>query len=244
VSKRILLAVLLGLVGLTVQADEQADVANIKKVFAKIVPGETPEMISPSVMPNIYEVVYGSQVMYVSADGRYLIQGDLYDLNTRENLSENIRVGQRLKVVQDIDPASTIIFKPKGKSKHVLTVFTDIDCGYCRKLHNQMNQYLAAGIEVRYLAFPRSGVNTKSYYKAVSVWCADDRQAAMTDAKNGGNPPRKECDNPVQEHMQLAEQFGVSGTPTLVLDNGEVIPGYIPPDRLAKMLNEGKQAAM
>lgn len=239
---RLILLMFLFVAVTPVVADEAADVAAIKKILAQIVPGETPEAIAPTAMPKIYEVVYGAQIMYVSSDGRFLIQGDLYDLNKRENLTENTRNGQRLKMVKGIDTSSMIIFKPKGKPKHVLTVFTDIDCGYCRKLHSLIDDYLAAGIEVRYLSFPRAGVGSKSYEKAVSVWCADDRKSALTDAKAGKNPPHRECDNPVKQHMKLAERFGVTGTPTLVLDSGDVIPGFIEPAKLSAMM-DGRQAA-
>lgn len=219
-----------------VSADERADIDNIVQVFSKILPGETPEVVSPSVLPGMYEVVYGMQVMYMSNDGRYVLQGDIIDLDKRENITEAVRSGQRLKLVKTLDPSTMIVFKPKEKTKYVLTVFTDIDCGYCRKLHRQIDEYLAKGIEVRYLSFPRSGIDTKSYYKAVTVWCSEDKHDALTRSKAGEKLPKKECDNPVKDHMKLAEKFGVSGTPTLILENGDVIPGYVPPDRLAPLL--------
>lgn len=241
--KRLIPVVLLALLGAQAQADEASEVAAIKKMLAQIVPDETPEQITRSPLANIYEVVYGAQIMYVSADGRYLVQGDLYDLSKRANLTENTRNGQRLKMVKEIDSSTLIIFKPKGKTKHVLTVFTDIDCGYCRKLHAVMDEYLQAGIEIRYLAFPRAGVGSKSYEKAVSVWCSSDKQAALTEAKAGKTPAKKECKHPVDDHMALASRFGVTGTPTLVLDTGDVIPGFVEPGKLSAML-EGRQAAM
>ena len=224
-------------------ADEASDIAAIKKVFSEILPGSKADSIQLSALGGLYEVVYGAQVLYMSGDGRYVIQGDLIDLKDRTNITEATRSVQRAKLVENIKDDTAIIFKPQ-KVKHTITVFTDIDCGYCRKLHREMEQYLDKGIKVRYLAFPRSGVDTKSYFKAVTVWCSDDKKAAMTDAKAGVKQEKKSCDNPVKTHMKMAEQFGVSGTPTIVLNNGEVIPGYVPAERLSRMLEQSKQASL
>jgi len=242
--KRITLLVLITLVSIfPVLADESSDVKAIKKVFSEILPGNKTDSIKVSALNGLYEVVYGAQVLYMSGDGRYVIQGDLIDLKDRTNITEATRSVQRSKLVSSIKDETSIIFSPE-KVKHTITVFTDIDCGYCRKLHREMDQYLAQGIKVRYLAFPRSGVDTKSYYKAVTVWCSDDKQAALTAAKSGTKQENKTCENPVQEHMKLAEQFGVSGTPTIVFNNGEVVPGYVPAERLTRMLENVKQASL
>lgn len=225
------------------QAGEKEDIKAIKTVFAKIMPGSTPNSIAPARLNGLYEVVFGAQVLYMSPDGRYVIQGDLIDLVKKENITEAARSVQRAKLVKNIKDDTTIVFEPK-EAKHTITVFTDIDCGYCRKLHREIKQYLDEGIRVRYLAFPRSGMNTKSYFKAVTVWCSPDKLKAMTDAKAGISQEKKDCDNPVQNHMKLAEQFGVSGTPTIVFDNGDVVPGYVPAARLSKMLNSVKSASL
>ena len=124
-----------------------------------------------------------------------------------------------------------------GKEKHVIDVFTDIDCGYCRKLHSQIDQYNKEGIEVRYMSYPRAGVNSESGRKAISVWCADDRKKAISEAKQGNPVEEKTCDNPVAEQFALGRVVGVSGTPALVLENGELIPGYVPPKRLRQLLD-------
>jgi len=225
-------------------ADDAAEIQKIKQIFAQIIPGATPDIVSPSALEGLYEVVYGAQVLYLSKDGRYLMQGDVIDLEKRVNLTEDTRSVQRNKLVKDMNEATMIVFEPKGEAKYSLTVFTDIDCGYCRKLHREMEDYLAEGIRIRYLAFPRSGENSKSYFKAVSVWCADDRKSAMTEAKSGKELPRADCDNPVKEHMQMAEMFAITGTPTLVMESGEIVPGYVPAKRLAKMLGDAKKATM
>ncbi len=244
-NRSILLFILALITTLPVLADEKSDVSAIKKVFSEIIPGAHTDSVKPSALVGLYEVVYGAQILYMSPDGRYIIQGDLIDLKTRTNLTEATRSIQRASLVKNIKDDTTIIFSPEpGKVKHTITVFTDIDCGYCRKLHREIDQYLAEGIRVRYLSFPRSGVDTKSYYKAVTVWCSNDKKKALTDAKAGVKQERKTCDNPVKDHMKLAEQFGVSGTPTIVLENGEVVPGYVPAARLKLMLENVKQASL
>lgn len=219
---------------------ENAEVAAIKKTLAGVIPNEEPDSVRPAALDGMYEVVYGAQVMYISKDGRFVLQGDLIDLKTRENLTENARSVQRREVVAGLDEKDMIVFSPEGKAKHRITVFTDIDCGYCRKLHREIDDYLKQGIEVRYLAFPRSGKFSKSYYKAVAVWCANDRKAALTKAKSGEDPGRKQCDNPVDAHMAAADAVGVTGTPTMVFDDGTTVPGYVPAERLVRVLEQSR----
>ncbi len=239
--KRVLLVILLFSLGLSAWAGEKQDMDTVRAVLAKIIPGERPDSIRVSALPGMYEVVMGAQVMYVSGDGRYIVQGDIIDLEARENLTENARAKQRARLIHEVDEADMIIFSPKDRpAKYRVNVFTDIDCGYCRKLHRQIDDYLAEGIEIRYLAFPRSGLNTKSYYKAVTVWCSKDRKRALTEAKAGKPQPRIDCDNPVREQLELGDRFGVTGTPTLVLESGDVIPGYVPPKRLLSILQSSQ----
>jgi len=215
---------------------ENDDVNRIIDVLAKIIPDEKPDAVTKSPVSGLYEVVYGPDIMYLTGDGRFLLQGDLVDLELQKNLTEEKRSSARLKVIESIDPDTMISFAPK-KVKHVVTVFTDIDCPYCRKMHSQIQDYLDRGIEVRYLAFPRSGLNTPSYFKAVSVWCADDRKEALTVAKAGGKIDDKTCDNPVRSHMEVGSQVGVTGTPTIVLEDGSVMPGYVPAQQLSALLD-------
>jgi thiol:disulfide interchange protein DsbC len=119
-----------------------------------------------------------------------------------------------------------------------VSIFTDIDCGFCRRLHAEMAQYNKQGIAVRYLFYPRAGIGSDSYKKAVSVWCADDRQAAMDSAKAGNEVPEKTCENPVEAHYELGQQMRVQGTPAIVLEDGEMVPGYVPPDKLRRALDQ------
>lgn len=235
ISSTILPLILLS--GLALNSHAAEDLSALRDVLGQIIPGEQPDAVQATPIAGLYEVVYGTDLFYISADGRYVLQGDLVDLQTRTNLSEVKRSEGRRHIMAAIDPDSAIIFRPK-KPRYVVNVFTDIDCPYCRKMHKEIDDYQARGIEIRYLAYPRTGVNTESYYKAVSVWCSKDRKAALTFAKSGGKMERKSCNNPVQDHMAKAGQIGITGTPTLVLPDGRVIAGYVPADQLIRILNE------
>ena len=231
-------------------AQAVADAAStIKKSLAKILPDYEVNSVHETPVKGLYEVLVGSDVIYVSGDGRYMVQGRMIDLDSKEDLTETSprlaearkkEAKERVAAVNKLGEDTMIVFAPPGKAEHTITVFTDLDCGYCRKLHSEIDGYLAEGIKVRYLFFPRAGVGTPSFDKAVSVWCADDRKSALTDAKAGKSVPDKKCDNPVKAQMELGEKLGVSGTPAIILDNGEMVPGYIPPIRLAAILNEKK----
>jgi thiol:disulfide interchange protein DsbC len=224
-------------------AGEAEDVSVIKRVLAELMPQAKADSVKPAGFPGMYEAVFGPQIIYISADGRYMLEGDLYDLKNRMNLTETKRRVGRAKTVNSMDEKTMVVFSPAAdKVKHTITAFTDIDCGYCRKMHKQMEEYNKLGIAMRYLAYPRSGVNTPSYFKAVSVWCADDKQAAMTKAKSGETLPKANCETPIKAHMDAAKLVGVTGTPTMVLENGRVIPGYVEPKRLIQILDELKKS--
>ncbi len=194
----------------------------------------------PTAVPGLYEFISGSRLYYTNAEGDYFIDGSLIDVKANKDLTE-ARLGEaRIGELDKVGLNNMIVFKPglPKKTKHVVYVFTDIDCGYCRKLHSEMDQYMAAGIEIRYLFFPRAGLGSDSYNKAVAVWCAKDRQAALTQAKKGESIDMKQCDNPVQAHMKLGEEFGASGTPMLVTEKGTIIPGYVNAISLAQGLDK------
>lgn len=219
-----------------------ADDASIKSGLSNFIPVDTIESIKPTAVNGLYEVIAGQQVVYVTEDGKYLLSGSLIESATKKNLtSEAMKVVEakqavtRKAVMDKVDEKTMIVFKPKT-GKHMISVFTDIDCGYCRKLHSEIDQYLAQGITVRYMFFPRAGKGSDAYKKAVSVWCAPDRQKALTAAKKGDKVDSKSCDNPIDQHMALAESFEVSGTPMIVTEKGNVLPGYVPADKLAAML--------
>lgn len=221
--------------GTAFAADDDIDA--VTKRVQKMLPGMTPDRVVESPVPGLYEVGYGQDILYVTKDGRFALQGDLINLNSKENLTENRRAQGRVQLIKTLNEKDMIVFPATaGKTRHTVTVFTDIDCGYCRKLQSQISEYNKAGITVRYLAFPRSGTDTPSYFKAAAVWCAKDRRAALTIAMRGDEVKSKTCDNPVKGHLAVAERLGISGTPTMVLEDGSVVPGYLPPDRLVQAL--------
>jgi thiol:disulfide interchange protein DsbC len=214
--------------------------AKIRARLGKLLPEYKVDSIHKTPVSGLYEVVMGPQIIYVSGDGRYMIQGRMIDLENREDLTEPRRAAARKQAVNGIGEDKMVIFAP-DKYDHTVTVFTDTDCGYCRKLHREIADYGAEGIRVRYVFYPRAGVGSDSYKDAVSVWCADDRKQAMTDAKLGKRVERKSCDNPVKEHMELGELLSISGTPAIVLESGDMIPGYVPAKRLGGMLEAAKR---
>ncbi len=215
----------------------------IRQSLAQVMRGLEPDAIKPSPIPGLFEVTLGPRIFYMSADGRYMVQGSLVDMTSMENLTENSRSKARLDALAKLGEASMIVFSPEpDKVKHTVNVFTDVDCGYCRKLHGEIEGYKAKGIKIRYLSFPRAGIGSPSYETAVSIWCADDRNQAMTVAKSGGKVEKRECENPVAQQMLLGELMGVTGTPALLLEDGELLPGYVPPERLATYLDTRSKA--
>jgi thiol:disulfide interchange protein DsbC len=157
-------------------------------------------------------------------------------MDTREDLTEGAKAELRREIIASVDSTKQISFSPE-EPVHELMVFTDIDCGYCRKLHAQVAEYNEHGIAINYMAFPRAGIGSRSYEKAVAVWCAEDPQEALTQAKLGADPDPDQCDNPIAEQYQLGMELGVTGTPALLTHNGQLIPGYVPPEQLRQRLD-------
>ncbi|WP_426417225.1 thioredoxin fold domain-containing protein [Aestuariirhabdus sp. LZHN29] len=195
--------------------------------------------VTPTPLAGIYLVTIGkSDLLYVSADGNYVLQGDLLSVGGNQvvNLTDAVRSQINAELLDGFARDKQIVFAAEGEQKASITVFTDVDCTYCRKLHSEVPQLNAMGIEVRYMAFPRGGKNSPAYAVMQSVWCADDPLQAMTDAKSGKDVADKSCDNPVQEEYELGIQLGIRGTPALFLDDGTMIPGYRPAEALAQDL--------
>jgi thiol:disulfide interchange protein DsbC len=211
-----------------------------KEELASKLNGISVEDISESPIPGIYQVAVGANVAYVTSDGRYIIRGDIYDAETSANVSEDTRARARVAMLESVDPASMIVFKPaNGVVKHKITIFTDIDCGYCRQFHREIDKVTALGIEVHYLFYPRTGPNTESWTKADEVWCAPNHNQALTRAKLGGEIPKgPSCATPVESHYALGQRIGVRGTPAVFSDTGELIGGYLPPADLIKILDD------
>ena len=232
---KVLIGSLFGLVLSDVNADEAA----IRQAMTKSMPSVKVDSVKPSVVKGLFEVVVGANIYYLSEDGKYLLQGRLVDVAARKDLTEEKLNVTRKLAIEKMGQANMIVFKPKI-TKYTVTIFTDIDCGYCRKLHSEIDQYLAQGITIQYLFFPRAGKGSDSYNKAVSVWCAEDRNAALTAAKKDQKLPEKTCDNPIDKHMQLAAEFDVKGTPMIISENGNVYPGYLPAKQLVEALENEK----
>ncbi len=209
-----------------------------RQAISEKLPGVEIEDIQDSPVKGLYEVAVGANVVYLSREGRYLIQGDMVDLEGNANLTEERRGALRLKALDKVGTDRMVVFAPE-QVKHAITVFTDIDCAYCRKLHREMAQINDLGIEVRYLFWPRSGPDTESWNKAEKVWCSADRNAALTSAK-AGNPVLGEvCDGtPLQQHYRLGREVGLRGTPAIVTDTGRLISGYLPAPQLAAALED------
>lgn len=207
---------------------------------------ETPR---PSPIDGVYQVqVPGGPVLYITPDGEKMIVGELFlvEKGGFAKYEDPEIIAGRKKMVASIDPKTTINFKPKGKPKAIVYVFTDVDCGYCRRLHGQMHTYTEngqqfpgyndLGIEIRYLAYPRAGIPSSSADKLISAWCAKDKLDALTKLKAEQTIPNATCDNPVAAQFQMGGAAGVNGTPALFLPDGKLMPGYMPPAELAKQL--------
>jgi thiol:disulfide interchange protein DsbC len=218
--------------------------ATLRAALQKAVPGVVIDSIRPSQIPGYREVAIAGRVVYVSNDGKYLIQGTLMELSSRDNLTAVSEGALRRSLLDAVPRERRIIFSP-AKPKYRLTVFTDVDCGFCRKMHTQIADYNKAGISVEYLFFPRAGEKSESWDKAVSVWCAPNRQKAMTDAKADRPVPKKTCTNPIAEDYALGRKVGVDGTPAIYGPDGTQLGGYLSPaDMLAKLNRQAARNAV
>ncbi|KGK00410.1 bifunctional protein-disulfide isomerase/oxidoreductase DsbC [Thalassotalea sp. ND16A] len=208
--------------------------AKIKANLEKL--GLQAESVQPSKMDNLYEVITNQGLFYTSADGDFLIQGKVYQITDEgiSSLTEESLAKVRIEGMQTFSD-SMIVFPAKDE-KYQMTVFTDLTCGYCRKLHQQIDQYNDLGITVRYLAFPRGGLASQSYTDIRSVWCSDDQQSAMTQAKGGIKVEQKVCALPVAEQYDFGRKVGVSGTPAIILNDGNMVPGYKTPQQMQQIL--------
>lgn len=232
---------LLALCGALVQAEvpgEQAGAVDPRVDVASHLPGAKVENLKASPIPGMWEYTRGTEIVYVTSDGKYAISGDLYDLAKNDNLTDHHRREVRARLIAAVPEEDMLIFGPK-ESKYTITVFTDVDCAFCRKLHSQMSDYNRLGVRVRYLMYPRTGPNTTSWTKAEQVWCSTDRNDALTRAKLGQELKTKPCtDNPVARTYALGQDFALQGTPAIILADGDILPGYVPPDVLVQHLKD------
>lgn len=243
---RIAFSIAFCLVCLPLVAADAVDPAVSKTIIDRL-SAARPELsfttVEASPVAGIYQVkVEQGPLLYVTADGNHFFVGDLYEVQEGRfvNLAEQAFAELRRLAVKELKQEDMIVFSPKGETKAVINVFTDVDCGYCRKLHREMAAYNDLGIEVRYLAFPRAGLDSNSYRKVATAWCAEsdeEKRNILTRLKNGGKVEESVCeDNPVAAQYHLGQEMGVNGTPAILLMDGTLIPGYQPAPALAKML--------
>jgi len=234
------LAVVAAASALWVSEATAEQVADPRVALVKLLPaGAKIEDLKPSPIAGIYEFVQGADVSYITADGKYFLDGNVYDMKTRENLTEVLRTHARLALISEVPESQMIIFSPKNPL-YTITVFTDVDCQYCRKLHSEIAELNKLGVRVRYMFFPRSGPNTESWRKAEVVWCSANRNEALTRAKTGAQlDMNKTCaPTPVAREYALGQSIGVRGTPAILTEKGDYISGYLPPHDLVQELKQ------
>jgi thiol:disulfide interchange protein DsbC len=206
--------------------------------------GASPADVAVSPIPGLYEVTMGGLIAYVSADGKYLLSGNVYDLDSQVNLTATRRNAARAKALATASESNMIVFGP-ANAKMTVTVFTDIDCGYCRKFHSQIADVNKAGVRVRYMMYPRTGPDTESWTKAEQVWCAADRREALTRAKRGEAIKGKACgDAAIQSQYELGSDLGVEGTPAVFTQNGDYIGGFLTAPELVQAIQDSQKAAV
>ena len=222
-------------------ADQPADP---RIALLKLLPaGSKLDDLRPSPVPGMFEYSQGAEISYITADGKFFFDGNVYDMTTRENLTEVRRNQARVALINAVPESQMLIFSPKNPT-YTITVFTDVDCQYCRKLHSEMAELNKLGIRVRYMFYPRTGPNTESWRKAEVVWCSADRNEALTRAKAGGAlDMNKTCGaTPVAREYALGQSIGVRGTPEIVTESGDVINGYMPPQELIQAIKQFRLA--
>ncbi|MDH3409896.1 MAG: DsbC family protein [Gammaproteobacteria bacterium] len=219
-------------------AEDSNELDQVRQKVGSMFDAIEPDDVDVSPVDGWYTIQRGSIVAYISGDGRYLLQGDMIDLDNQVNLSELARIDSRRKLIASVTDDQVIRFSP-ADVKYSVSVFTDVDCTYCRRLHSQIEEYMAQGIEVRYLLYPRNGPASPSWNTAEEVWCSPDRGNALTMAKLDRKFETTTCDaSMVQNHYVIGRDVGLSGTPAIVLADGTLISGYMPPDQLALRLEQ------
>lgn len=236
-----LISILFGLIMATpLGAEPEEDIAALRANIKKEMPSINVDRIAATPIAGLFEVVVGGRVIYLTRDARYLVDGDLVNLRSQTNLTESSRAAIRVQILESVGEENMVVFQPqKGPAKHSITVFTDVSCPYCVRLHKEIDLLTEGGTKVRYLLYPRAGIGSPAHNTMVSVWCAENRRDALTKAKFGESIPEKKCDNPIAEHVKVAQQLGLQGTPMIILENGQVIPGYRPAADLLGLLEQG-----
>jgi len=216
-------------------AQSQSEEDMVRQNLGKILPDKMGiESVTQTAMEGVYEIQAGAQTMYVYSVGDFVMVGEVYDTGKQVSWSQLRKDEEREVALKELDALSedTMIIMGDPEGERYITVFTDTDCGWCQKFHKDIPELAKGGLKVRYMMWPRAGLKSESYREAVSVWCADDQGAAMTMAKNRQQVETKDCDNPVEDQYRLGFRLGVQGTPFVMMDNGKVMGGYVPPQEL------------
>lgn len=216
---------------------------SIERSVAELFNGAKPQSVSESVIPGLFEVSVRGGVFYTTKDGKYFLNGELLEVDGRKNITAIARDKARGAMMDRLEEKDSIIFKAKGETKEVLHVFTDVECGYCREFHKRISAYNDLGLEVHYYPWPRSGTQGPVFDEMVSVWCAKDKHAALTRAKEGKGAESKTCENPVAKYYELGQELGVNGTPAVFLSDGKQIGGYVPPENIMQMIQDTRARA-
>jgi len=219
-------------------SSENTTQAVLDAVNAMLPEGQAPtiDWSQPSALPGFHDVVINGDFLLVSNDGRYVIRGSAIDLQTETDIGEAALMGVRKRLLDELaPPQDRIVFAPT-RPKYTVTVLTDISCGYCRRLHQQIDEYNQRGIAIEYIAYPRMGLGSDNDREMQSIWCASDRRQALTNAKTGGEIEEHTCDNPVERQYLLGQRLGLQGTPMMVTESGQAIHGYLPPEMLEQRL--------
>lgn len=232
VFSRLVLPVSLLLSATAVFAEDGVEA--LKKALTRHLPNTEITQVSKSPISGLYEVIVGAQVVYMDQNAQYMLDGDLVDLSTRKNYTEQAKSKIRMTAIDSLGEDNMLVYTPK-QVDHTITVVTDIDCPYCRRLHSEMNEYMDSNVKVRYIFMPLKGKS--DYETTVSVWCADNKNDALDLAKSGSKVEARECDNPIKAHLMLARQIGIGGTPAIILESGQLLPGYVPAAKLIQQIN-------
>ena len=211
--------------------------ANARAALLGLDPKMPIERIEAAPLKGFQQAIIGGQVVFVSNDGKYLVQGTVYDIDRKANVGEEAMQDLRAELLRTIPAKDRIVFAPKDP-KYTVTVFTDVECGYCRKMHGEIAEYNKRGIAFEYVAYPRMGLGSEDFRKMVAVWCSADRARALTDAKNDRPVAAADCTNPVTMQYALGQRMGLTGTPMVLTADGVQLGGYVPPAQMRAMLDQ------
>ena len=233
--KYFLILSILALVSCTQQNTTTYTTKDAEEKFIKSYPDLKIDSIE-KINNSFFEILIGEQIFYLTTDLNYLLAGNVIDINSGINLTQQKIENFRLSVLDTLDKNDTIIYKPE-QTDHVITVFTDITCPYCKKLHNEISDLLENNIEVRYVLFPRNGIDDDAYTNMSSLWCSENRKNLLEKAFDGDFIDEIKCDNPLMRNLELAYTLRVNGTPMIFTESGKVIPGYVPYKQILSTLN-------